>query len=134
MPARRKLSYATLPLLVRGYADSIVAHGGCSSFEEDWAGVDADDFTEKALEVMVTDCSNFHAAAVALHPKGKAGLRRDIDEHDLGWHFFLARQGTGVGYENFMLGKLGDGLTKLACGFDWIEVEISDQGKIGFLR
>ena len=133
MPAKRKLTYSTLPLLVRGYADSIIAHGGCSSFEQEWDDIDAGDFSGEALAAMLADCSSFHTAAIALHPKGKAGLGRDIGGHDLGWHFFLARQGTGVSYENFMLGEFGDRLTELACRFDWVEVEISEVGEICFL-
>ncbi|RYG88793.1 MAG: hypothetical protein EON59_03280 [Alphaproteobacteria bacterium] len=128
----KKLSYSNLPQVARGCADSIVAHGGCNGYHDEWQDIGHGDFSAKALQVLADDCAKFIETAQGLHPDGKAGLRRAIKYHDLGWHFFLARQGTGVGFENFMLGDFGEQLTQLAEGYGRIEVEITDDQEISF--
>lgn len=128
-----KTSYSKLTTVARGYADCLLAHFGFSSFVDEWDGITSSDFSKSALKTLSEDCRTFLDEAQGLHPGGKNGLRDAIKQHDLGWHFFLARQGTGVGYQNFSMGSFGDRLTELAESYGWIEVEISDKGKIHFL-
>jgi len=125
------LTYSKLPMVARGFADCVV--GTMTWFDlPEGLSVTNRDFTNLALLSIAVECAAFLDAVETLHPDGKAGVRRAIKAHNLGWHFFLARQRTGIGYANFRLGDFGRGLDSLALRFPPIRVEIGD-GKINFL-
>lgn len=127
------IAYSDLPPLVQGYADALYECEGNSSFQEDWNDITREDFATKTLMKMSEDCAAFYAAAITAHPDGEDGLLMEIDEYDLGYNFYLDRQGTGVGFRDRDLEELGDRLEEIAAGFGWIEVEISDGREIVFL-
>lgn len=125
-------TYSKLPRVARGYIDCIVAAGGLRYVPVELQDIDRRNLPVSTLQAIAEDCASFLAAAEALHPDGKAGLRRAINHHDLGWHFFLARQGTGIGYQNFMLGDFGEQLTELAVSYGSVVVQIRESREIPF--
>jgi len=126
------ITYSKLSTIARGFADSLVYYVNSSSKMPSGMTVRTRDFTEFALEMIREECSAFLDIAGMIHPGGKNGVRGAIAAHDLGWHFFLARQRTGIGFENFSLGEFGQNLDALALRFPVITVAVSD-GEIDFL-
>lgn len=127
------IAYSDLTPLAQGYADALLECQGSCAIADEWHGIGRDDFTEDTLRKIVEDCSSFFDAARKCHPDGEEGLLFEIDEYDLGFNFYLDRQGTGVGFRDLSLEALGDKLEECAAGFGWIEVEITKDRRIAFL-
>lgn len=125
--------YIDLLPYAQGYADALLECQGSCALGDEWTGIGPEDFAKSALRQIHIDCDQFFRAAIELHPDGEDGLMLEIDEYDLGYNFYLDRQGTGVGFRDRDLDELGEKLSALAEGFGWIEVEISDDRKISFL-
>jgi hypothetical protein len=126
------IKYNNLTAIARGYADAIVETMGCADNVMQWRDIGTNDFPSLTLQNIERDCDAFLTAAIEAHPLGEDALFEDIEEYDIGRHFYLARQGTGVGFEEFLLEDLGQRLAEIAEGFGWIDIDISDQGQIVF--
>lgn len=126
-------TYGDLLPIAQGYADALLECQGNCAIGDEWHGLGPDDFSKGALRKIYLDCEKFFRAAIELHPDGEDGLMLEIDDYDLGFNFYLDRQGTGVGFRDRHLDELGDRLEQCAAGFGWIEVEITPDRKIDFL-
>lgn len=123
-------NYDDLLPIQRGYADALLeCHGHCAIGDE-WDGIGPQDFSRDVLRQIYIDCEAFLKAAIVIHPEGEDGLMRDIDEHDLGFNFYLDRQRTGVGFRDLSLGELGEHLEECAASFGWVEVMLTPDRRI----
>lgn len=128
-----QIAYSDLTPLAQGYADALLECQGSCAIADEWHGIGRDDFMKDTLRKVAEDCSSFLNAARKCHPDGEDGLLFEIDEYNLGFHFYLARQGTGVAFHGLGLDDLGEKLEECAAGFGWIAVEITTDRRIAFL-
>lgn len=132
MPEEYPITYNHLSSFEKGYADSLIDNESNSDDYEKWVGIGVEDFSQEALLKIGKDCKRFVARAVGLLNTTDERLFSKIDGYDLGWHFYLERQGTGVGINDMALGGLGHRLMKAAAPFDWFTVVIGEDRKIHF--
>lgn len=124
MPA---LKYSNLTAIARGYADAIIETAGCSDLPDKWNGIGVDHFAPATLRAIEKDCEEFLNAAVREHPDGEDAFFEEIDEYDLGRDFYMARQGTGTGFDDVVPGELAPRLYLIALNFDFAEIDVSDE-------
>ena len=132
MPEDYPLTYHNLSPFEQGYADSLIDNESNSDDHAQWIGIGVEDFSPDALRQIGRDCKRFVCRAVGLLRTNDERLFAHIDGYDLGWHFYLERQGTGVGINDMDLDELGHRLIKAAQPFDWFTVSIGADRKIHF--
>ncbi|CDP53015.1 hypothetical protein [Devosia sp. DBB001] len=132
MPEDYLLTYRNLSHFEQGYVDSLLDNESNSDDHAQWVGIGVNDFSPDALRQIVKDCRKFVVRAVGFLNTTDERLFSKIDGYDLGWHFYLERQGTGVGINDMGLGGLGHRLMKAAAPFDWFTVTIGEDRKIHF--
>lgn len=119
-----------LSLVIRGYANCIVAIGNISP--DDWSEIGAGDMSDTANISMVVDCTMFLAEADQLHPDGAAGIDAFQSFALLGWSFALSRLGLAPDFELCFGAAFGRQLTQLADRYDRIDIGINDGKRIVF--
>ncbi|CAN7386384.1 hypothetical protein LJR016_002285 [Devosia sp. LjRoot16] len=133
MPETHPLNYRGLSPFEQGYADALIDNESNGDHPELWEGIGVDDFSQEALDRIGQDCRKFMRAAVRAWPLSEEEMFSLIDAYDLGRHFYLERQCTGVGINEMALDDLGDRLIRAAAVFDWVVVEIDGDRKIRFV-
>lgn len=110
-----------------GYIDAVIATHGVTSLEGGAVSIDVNDLDYAALMKIQKDCKQFYSIATAV-AGGKTALVDQISLDDLGFHFFLSRQGAGLRFVDLdMDSRLAAELDDVANSMGRLEVEVRDR-------
>lgn len=122
------ISYGTRPRFELGYAEALLAHRTNCDITGRWEGVGPESFSSTTLGRISLDCGCFLAAASTIIATAKEhGV--ELDEFDLGWHFYHQRHVTGFGFADGLPFEVSAPLAHIANHFRPMEVGVED-GKI----
>jgi hypothetical protein len=121
---QKRYTIADLDVIIRHYAVAAL----WSSTDDDGEPMDANyDFGDMAPETIQTfkeDCTSFAQSNIGLLHKSGLSLEQ------IGYDFWLTRNGHGCGFWDRGLGKVGDDLTVASKVYPAVDLYIGDDGLI----
>jgi hypothetical protein len=121
-----EVAYAAFAEVALGYADAIVAMHGVTSLDDATQNLDSSALDEAELRKIQEDCKQFYSIATAV-AGGKTALLSRIGLYDLGFYFFLSRQGAGVGFlDQGIEHDVASDLDEVCASLGRLQVEIRD--------
>ena len=122
------INYAAMPRFELGYAEALLAHRTGCDITGAWEDIGPESFSSGTLGRIASDCGCFLAAASTIIATAKDhGV--ELDEFDLGWHYYHQRHATGFGFADGLPFEVSAPLAHIANHFRPTEVGIED-GKI----
>lgn len=120
-----RIEVSQLTEMELGYIEGVLGTNGSNSETAEWEGVGIEDLTQDSLRAIRRDCRAFLSKASRIYIGGGEALLDDMGANDLGYNFYLDRQGEGAGFRDRDLGDMGDRLASIAEEFGPASVELS---------